>query len=330
VNIRRTIPLVLAPLLVLAAACGDDDDNSSSATTAAAVTTVAGRATTTAAPGASTPTSGGAGGKIVVGSADFPESQVLAQIYGQALAKAGFDVDYQMAIGAREVYYKAIESGEIDLVPEYTNSLLTYLLRLKDPAAVSDAKNVEEQVADLGKELPDTLEVLTPSTAEDKDVIGCTADAAKKYNLTDLTSLGKASKDITIGAPPEFENRSPFGLVGLKNNYGAEFKSFVPLQFSAIADALSAGQIDCGNLLSTSSVIKSEGFVALKDDKNTVQNEAVLPLVRKAAVTPELESTLDGINASLDTEKLIEFNAKVDVDAAAPDVVAKEYLDSLG
>ena len=104
----------------------------------------------------------------------------------------------------------------------------------------------------------------------------------------------------------------------------------MPLQFSAIADALSAGQIDCGNLLSTSPVIETEGFVALVDDKNSVPNEAVLPLVRKSVVTPELEATLDGISASLDTEKLKELNVKIEVDASAPDVVAKEFLDSLG
>jgi osmoprotectant transport system substrate-binding protein len=329
VNIRRTIPLLLAPLLVLAAACGDDDSDSS-ATTAAAVTTVAGAATPTTATGASTPTSGGAGGKIVVGSANFPENELLAQIYGQALAKAGFDVDYKLSIGAREVYYKAIESGEIDLVPEYTNSLLSFVLRLKDPNALPKATNVEEQVTELGTALPPTLEVLTPSTAEDKDVIACTKAAADKYHLTDLSSLGKVSKDITIGAPPEFETRSPFGLVGFKEIYGAEFKSFVPLQFSPIVDALKAGQIDCGNLLSTSSVIVTEGFVALEDDKHTVPNEAVLPLVRKEVVTDQLESTLDGINKGLDTEKLKELMVKVEVDAAAPDVVAKEYLDSLG
>ena len=318
-NIRRTIPLLLAPLLVLAAACGDDDD-SGSATTAAGVTT-------TAASGASTPAGGGT---VVVGSADFPESQLLAQIYGQALAKAGFDVEYQLAIGAREVYFKAIESGEIDLVPEYTNSLLSFVLRLEDPNALPKATNVESQLTELAAALPPTLEVLTPSTAEDKDVISCTKEAADKYSLTDLTSLGAASKDITIGGPPEFETRSPFGIAGFKQVYGAEFKSFVPLQVSAVADALSAGQIDCGNLFSTMSVITTGGFVTLEDDKNTVPNEAVLPLVRKDIVTPELESTLDGINEGLDTDKLKELMVKIEVDAAAPDVVAKEYLDSLG
>jgi osmoprotectant transport system substrate-binding protein len=327
VNIRRTIPLLLAPILVLAAACGDDDD--SSATTAAAVTTVAG-ATPTTATGASTPTSGDVGGKVIVGSADFPESQLIAQIYGQALAKAGFEVDYQLGIGAREVYYKAIESGEIDLVPEYTNSLLSFVLRLKDPNALPKATNVEEQLNELAAALPPTLEVLTPSTAEDKDVIACTKEAADKYSLTDLSSLGKAAKDITIGGPPEFETRSPFGIAGFKQIYNADFKSFVPLQVSAVADALKAGQIDCGNLFSTMSVITTGGFVTLEDDKNTVPNEAVLPLVRKDIVTDQLESTLDGINEGLDTEKLKAMMVKVEVDAAAPDVVAKEYLDSLG
>jgi osmoprotectant transport system substrate-binding protein len=329
VNIRRTIPLLLAPLLVIAAACGDDDSDSS-ATTAAAVTTVAGAGTATTASGASTPTSGGEGGKVIVGSADFPESQLLAQIYGQALAKAGFDIDYQLAIGAREVYYKAIEGGEIDLVPEYTNSLLSFVLRLKDPKALPTATNVEEQLTELAAALPPTLEVLAPSTAEDKDVIACTKEAADKYSLTDLSSLGKAAKDITIGGPPEFETRSPFGIAGFKQLYNAEFKSFVPLQVSAVADALKAGQIDCGNLFSTMSVITTGGFVTLEDDKNTVPNEAVLPLVRKDIVTSQLESTLNGINEGLDTEKLKELMVKIEVDAAAPDVVAKEYLDSLG
>ncbi len=298
-NFRRTLPLLLAPLLAIAAvACGDDDDSAGST-------------------------------NITVGSADFPESQLLAQIYGQALAANGFQVKYQMAIGAREVYYKAIDKGEIDLVPEYTNSLLSYVLRLKDPNALPTAKNVDEQISALGKALPSTLEVLTPSTAEDKDVIACTADAAKKYNLTDLTSLGKASKDITIAAPPEFKTRSPFGLVGFKQIYGAEFKEFKPLTVTAVADALAAKQVDCGNLFSTLSVITTGGFTVLEDDKHTVQNEAVLPLVRKAAVTDKLKSTLDNIDKQLNTDVLKQLMVKIEVDGAAPDVVAKDWLASL-
>ncbi len=327
-NMRRTIPLVLAPLLVLAAAaCGDDNNDVDSGSAATTPATSGG----TEASAASTPSSGGAGGAIVVGSANFPESQLLAQIYGQALATAGFDVDYQLDIGAREVYLAAIESGEVDLLPEYTNSLLSFLVIQDDPKALPTATNVDEQLTELATVLPEGLEVLTPSTAENRDVIVCTQDVADEYGLATLSDLGENASNITIGAPPEFEERAPFGLAGFEEEFGAEFKEFVPLEIGApIADALSGGQIDCGNLFSTDPVITTSGFVSLEDDKGLVTNEAVLPLVRTEVVTDALTATLDDINAQLDTDVLKELMVKVGADAEAPDVVAKEWLDSLG
>jgi osmoprotectant transport system substrate-binding protein len=357
VNLRRTIPLALAPLLVLAAACGDDDDDvatsdtdaaavseAAPATSAAGAATTVGAATTTGGAEATTGATTGAtsagteegsaptggGGSITVGSADFPESQLLAQIYGQALEAAGFDVSYEMNIGAREIYFDAVESGEVDLVPEYTNSLLAFVLRRDNPDAVPEATNVEEQVAALGDALPEGLEVLTPSTAEDKDVIVCTSEAAQEYGLATLTDLAGVLDQITLGAPPEFESRSPFGLVGFEQILGAKpVKEFVPLDVSGVADALKAGEIDCGNLFSTMSVITTEGFVALEDDQTLVPNEAVLPLVRSEVVDDTLTATLDEVNAALDTDVLKELMVRVEVDAAAPDVVAGEFLDTL-
>jgi osmoprotectant transport system substrate-binding protein len=315
VNTRRTIPLVLASLLVVsAAACGGDDDDASSDTTTAAA------ADTVDAEGL---------GPVVVGSADFPESQLIAQIYGQSLAETGFDVSYENAIGAREVYYDAIQSGEVDLVPEYTNSLLSFVVRQDDPDALPTATNVDEQISELGEVLPDGLEVLPPSTAEDKDVIVCTKEVADKYSLTNLTELGAVAPDITIGGPPEFETRAPFGLIGFKDIYGADFGDFVPLDIGAVADALVAAQIDCGNLFSTMSVITTDAFVTLEDDKGTVPNEAVLPLVRTEVASDELKSTLDNVNRQLTTEDLKAMMVQVEVDAAAPDVVAQEWLASL-
>ncbi len=344
-NIRRTLPALLVPLLVLtAAACGDDDDDGGGAattvdadtTTADADTTTpdAGTTGTTAATGSSEAgtdtTAGGEGGSITVGSADFSESQLLAQIYGQALAAVGFDVSYELAIGSREVYFSAIESGEIDLVPEYTNSLLSFVLRAADPNAVVEATNVEEQITALGEALPDGLQVLTPSTAEDKDVIVCTAEAAEEFGLATLSDLGANSAEIRLGAPPEFETRSPFGLVGFQEIYGVtEFEEFVPLAPGAVADAMAAGQIDCGNLFSTVPVITTSGWVSLEDDKGTVPNEAVLPLVRTEVVTPELEAALDEVNAALDTDILKELMVQVDGEAQAPEVVAEEWLATL-
>ncbi len=354
-NLRRTIALTAAPLLLLAA-CGDDDDGGGAADTAAPADTDAPAATsadteptettagadttagspTTAGSSDSTAPAGSDGttprgsGSITVGSADFAESQLIAQIYGQAVAEVGFDVGYELAIGAREIYFDAVASGEVDLVPEYTNSLLSFVLRRDDPNAVPDAANVDEQIAALGEALPDGLEVLTPSSAEDKDVIVCRAEVAEEFGLATLTDLAGVLDQITLGAPPEFEGRSPFGLVGFEQVLGAPpVGEFVPLDVSGVADALAAGQIDCGNLFSTMSVITTEGFVALEDDQTLVPNEAVLPLVRTEVVDDPLTGALDAVNAALDTETLKELMVRIEVDAAAPDVVAAEWLATL-
>ena len=126
---------------------------------------------------------------------------MLAQIYGQALEAAGFDVSYEPGIGSREAYLGAIESGEIGLFPEYTGSLLAFIS--DEPPT---AGNVDEQVEALGEALPEGLEVLTPSSAEDKDTIVCTEEVVEEFGLTDLSSLFENSDNITLGAPPEFED----------------------------------------------------------------------------------------------------------------------------
>ncbi len=262
---------------------------------------------------------------LTVGSADFNESQLLAEIYGQALRLVGFDVGIEPAIGSREVYFGAVDNGEIDLVPEYTGSLLSFLLAPEQ----ADATTVEEQVAAIGEALPDDLEVLTPSTAEDKDVIVCTQAVADEFGLSNLSSLFEASSNITIGGPPELETRTPFGLAGFRDLYGAEFEGFVPLTVADVSAALTGGAIDCGNLFSTMSAIAAEGFVALEDDLEVVPHEAVLPLVRSEVVGPELTAILDEVNANLDTETLAGLLAQVEVDQLGADVVAADWLATI-
>jgi osmoprotectant transport system substrate-binding protein len=311
-NRRRTTALVAlaaAGALVLAA-CGSDEKESSDTTPA------------------STPTSVGT---IVAGSADFPESQLLMEIYAQQLEKNGLKVERKPAIGAREVYYKAIsaEPPEINLVPEYTNSLLSFVVKAKDANAKVTATNVEEQITALGAALPATLVVGTPSAAEDKDVIVCTKDVADKHSLKTLSDLAKVAGEITLGAPPEFETRSPFGIPGFKELYGATFKSFVPLKIGDIPAALDSGAVDCGNLFSTMSVITTANYVALEDDKVIVPNEAVLPLMTKSIATPEVLAIVNGVSAKLDTDTLKRLMVEIEVDKKAPDVVAKEFVATL-
>jgi osmoprotectant transport system substrate-binding protein len=308
----------LAAVAMLATACGSDDSGSDS-TTAAPTATTAGGDATTAAPAA--------GGDITVGSADFTESQILGEIYAQALEAKGFTVKRELNIGARPLYFAAIVKGEVDVLPEYTNSLLVFALQQTDPNAVPTATDVASQVTELGTALPAELQILTPSTAEDKDTIVCTSDIATKYSLTDLSSLFKVAGEITLGGPPEFESRTPFGVAGFEAK-GATFKSFVPLQAGSIADALSAGSIDCANMFSTDPAIASNGFVALDDDLNLVANEAVVPLVRKDTVGGNADATaaLDAVSAALTTEGLTAMIQQVQGDAQDPTVVAKQFI----
>ena len=148
--------------------------------------------------------------------------------------------------------------------------------------------------------------------------------------MTNLSSLFENSADITLAAPPEFETRTPFGLAGFTEIYDAEFAEFVPLPYGDIPAALEGGDVDCGNIFSTNPAIDTGGFVALEDDLGIVANEAVLPLVRSEFVTPELTAALDEVNAALDTETLTALVAQVDVEDLGADVVAAEFLESLG
>jgi osmoprotectant transport system substrate-binding protein len=345
---KRPIRLLaaVAGLALVAGACGDDDDETTATTGAGAATTAAGADTTessdtTAAggdttAGADTTGAGGvdadlSGQSITVGSGNFPESVLLAEIYAGALGAAGADISVEPNIGSREVYYAAIESGEIELLPEYTGSLLSFLVRQTDPDASPEATNVEEQVTELEATLPETLTVLTPSEAEDKDVIVCTKEIADEFSLTDLSSLAEVSGEIRLGGPPEFAERSPFGIPGFQEFYGAEFAEFVPLEIGPpIVDALNAGAIDCGNLFSTDAAIAENEFVPLEDDKNIVPNEAVLPLIRVDKVTPEVEAVLAAVNAALDTQTLTDLNFEVQSEGLAESEVAAQWLQDNG
>jgi osmoprotectant transport system substrate-binding protein len=179
--------------------------------------------------------------------------------------------------------------------------------------------------------LPDNLTVLTPSTAEDKDVIVCNQETIDQYGFSDLSGLAEVSGEITLGGPPEFAERSPFGIPGFQAFYGAEFAEFVPLEIGPpIVDALNANAINCGNLFSTDAAITENDLTALEDDMNIVPNEAVLPLISVEKATPEVTAVLDEVSAALDTEGLTELNFEVQAEGLAEAEVAARWLADNG
>jgi osmoprotectant transport system substrate-binding protein len=311
---KKVLWLLLAAVLALGvAACGDDLDESNDS--------------------GSTSTESDSGGDaaakpaITVGSANFPENVVLAEIYAGALSAKDFDVSKKLNIGSREALFPALEKGEITVVPEYTGALLSYLTEAK-----SDAKETSEQVDAIKAELPDSLTLLEPSAAEDKDTITCNKETVDKYGLASIEDLAKVGDQITIGGPPEFAERAGFGIKALKRVYGAEFKKFQPLDVAGplTVAALKDNKVQCANLFSTQSAIPANGFVTLEDPKGLVESEAVIPLISKEAATPEVTETLDAVSGALTTDNLKDLVKRVEVDKDDAEAVAEDFLSEQG
>jgi len=268
-------------------------------------------------------TASAAGGSITVGSADFSESQVLGEIYAGAIKAKGITVTTKPNIGSRDVYIKALQDGSIDIVPEYTGSLLTFLKGTapsQDPDAVYTA---------LKSTLPPTLVVLDKSTAQDKNSIVVTKDTQSKYSLKSIADLTAHQADITVAAPPEFQTRQQ-GLVGLKSEYGFTPANFLPLKGAAVVNALTNGQAQAANIFSTDPSISANGFVTLDDPKLLFGSDNVVPLLRKDKVNDSITAALNAVSAKIDTATLTDLVKQVDVDKKDASAVAKDFLSKNG
>ena len=272
--------------------------------------------------------SGGSGAEtLVVGSANFSENALLAEIYAGALTAAGVDVETKLNIGAREIYLKAMEPGDesVDVMPEYTGVLRDYF---EPDQPGTDAEEVYEE---LTASLPDYLTVLEPSAAEDKDAIVVTAATAEEYALTSIADLADVAGDLTLGGPPEFKTR-PTGVPGLEKLYGVTFGDFRELDAGGplTLRALVNGQVDAGNLFTTNPNIETEDLVALEDPESLFAAQNVVPLVRTDVLTDEVETALNDVSAALDTETLVQLNAEVEIEKKDPADVAQEFLADNG
>ena len=310
---KKVLWLLLAAVLALGvAACGDDLDESNDSGSSG-----------------STPseTEGGEKPAITVGSANFPENVVLAEVYAGALEAKDFEVSKKLNVGSREAIFPAMEQGDITVLPEYSGALLSYLTEAK-----SDAKEIGAQVEEIKAELPAELTVLEPSAAEDKDTITCNKETVDKFGLTSIEDLAEVGDQITIGGPPEFAERAGFGIKALKRVYNAEFKKFQPLDVAGplTVAALKDNKVQCANLFSTQSAIPANGFITLEDPKGLVEAEAVIPLIAKDAATPEVTETLNAVSAALNTENLKELVKRVEVDKDDAETVAEDFLSEAG
>lgn len=267
-------------------------------------------------------------GSITVGvSGAFAENQIVAEMYAQVLENAGYSVNRQLDIGARDVSQAALNNGEIDVVPEYLASLLLFLDR--DADAGSDGEQNAQAIRDL---LEGTdLVLLEPSEADDTNAIVVTRDTADELGLQTVSDLTDHAADLVFGGPPECPER-PFCLPGLDTTYGITFRDFRPLDVGGplTVAALEGGEIDVALLFSTSSVIVDRGFVMLEDDQGLQAAENITPLIRADALNDEVEELLNAVGAALDTETITALNARVEIDNEDPEDVARDFLEDAG
>jgi osmoprotectant transport system substrate-binding protein len=246
---------------------------------------------------------------IVVGSGDFPESQIMAEIYAQALQANGFDVGRRLGIGSRETYIPALKDHSVDLVPEYIGNLLQYF----EPK--STATMLDDVELELYKRLPGDLSLLTPSAASDTDTVTVTGQTATAWHLKTIGDLAAHSSDVKFGAPSDFQAR-PSGLPGLKQKYGLTIS---PGNYLAIEDgggavtvrALVQGKVNAANIFSTSPAIPQDHLVVLEDPEHNFLAGNIVPLVNSQKKSDRLKDVLDAVSAKLTSAGVAALNAAV-------------------
>ncbi|HEY5788955.1 MAG TPA: ABC transporter substrate-binding protein [Microlunatus sp.] len=269
--------------------------------------------------------SAAAGGKVVVGSADFTESQILGELYAQAMKAKGVDASTKPGIGSREVYIKALQDNSISVVPEYTGNLLLYF----DPQATATTE--AEIAAALPTAVGSDLKILEPSQAQDQDVYVVTKQTSEEKGITSLEDLKKISSTSILGGPPELQDRV-YGVPGLEKIYGATFKQFKPYASPAVkVKDLNDNKIQVASFFTTEAAIPDNGYVKLEDPQSMILPQHVVPLVRAdVASNATAVEAINAVQKALTTEELTALNKSVDADNQDPNQVAADWLKAKG
>jgi osmoprotectant transport system substrate-binding protein len=308
-------------LALTAAACGDDEttDSTSPGTTPAAT---AASAATTAAP---EPVPEGP--TIVIGAQDFGESAILSEIYGQALAAAGYPVEQQALGGYRDLVFTAFEGGDINFTPEYAASALDFLAPgTATGEIVETADALRAALAPLG------LVALDASPAVDSNSFVVTPETAATLDAQTVSAL---TDDLTLGGPPDCPDNASC-IPGLIETYGVDLSAnFVPLDGGGplTVTALEGGEIDVAILFSTDGIIADKGWVVLEDDKGLINADNIIPVTHDdviAAYGEEFIALINAVSAALTTEELTELNRQFGIDKEDADAVATEWLTTEG
>jgi len=274
-------------------------------------------------------------GDITIGAFNFTESQILAQLYSGVLTEAGYNASVLDSTN-REVLQPALETGEVQVVPEYLGTFTEFLNRkVNGPEATPVASGDVDATYTEAKALAEPLgiTVLTPSPAADQNAFAVTREFAEANNITSLSDLAAWSQlnPLILGGPPECPER-PFCQPGLEGTYGIEVAEFSPLDAGGplTKQALAQGAITLGLVFSSDGAVADLDLVVLDDDRKLQQVDNIIPAVLTSAVTPALTDALNALSAAMTTDDLIAMNKAVDIDRQTPANVARAFLVDKG
>jgi osmoprotectant transport system substrate-binding protein len=269
--------------------------------------------------------------RIVVGSFDFPESELLAEIYAQAMVAHGYPVSLLLGIGTRELVEPSLARGLVQFAPEYSGSALNFVSlggggTSSDPEATHLA--LDRALGPLG------LRALSASPAQDANGIVVTRETAERYGLQSVSDLARDASNLVFGGPQECPQR-PFCLVGLGRTYGLRFGDFVPLDTGGplTLSALRAGKVDVALLFTTDPAIEVDHLVLLQDDRDLQPAENVTPVVRAEVVARfgrPFVDLIDSVSALLSTDGLRELNARMSSRGETAAAAARLWLQGEG
>jgi osmoprotectant transport system substrate-binding protein len=327
VRIDKTrLRVLMAALAALAltlgvAACGSSDDDSTSGDTSGGGS-------------AGAIESNPANGKVslTIGSKNFPEQEILGEIYAQALTAAGYKVKSALNLGSETVALKAVKSGQISGYPEYASTALTSFFGTEPEDVPADAKGAwEEANAEFEKE---GLTAFEPTPFASANAVGTTTKTAEKYGLETISDLEGVSEKLSLYGSPECRQRIDC-LAGLEELYGLKFKSFTPVDIGLRYTVLEKDQADLSILFTTDPQLAAESdkFVILEDDKEVFPAGNVIFVTKKSTVEkagPDYEKTILQVQEGLDLKVMQELDARVELEKQTPKEAAASYLKSAG
>ena len=343
-------PLMALVMLIAAlalavgiSACGGGSDTTSAESTEAESTEPAETEETTEEEPAEESEEGGEGEVITsnpanakvsltIGSKNFPEQEILGEIYTQALAAAGYKAKSDLSLGSETVALKTLKSGQISGYPEYASTALTSFFGLEPEEVPSDATEAWEKAnAEFEKE---GLEAFEPTPFASANAVGLLKSTAEKYDLKTVSDLEGVSEKLSLYGSPECRQRIDC-LAGLEKLYGLKFKEFKPVDISLRYTVLEKGQADLSILFTTDPQLaaEKEKFVILEDDKHVFPAGNIIFVTQKKVAEeagPDYEKTILNVQKGLTLPVMQELDARVELEKQTPKEAAAAYLEAAG